>query len=72
MTAQHYSIDMAMAVLISSLVWFNLDWVYPARNKIGLSDREFSDRRGAFVWFLTILIMLVLALLAYIIIGGGA
>ena len=73
MTKQHYAVDMFLAVVVTSLVWMQLDWICPANKPLRPrhpADRP--DRRGPLQWLLICLIFIVLVSLGVIIVGGGA
>ena len=73
LTRQHYSVDMFLASAVTALTWRACEGVYPrcarlAPRKPGAPP----DPRGLLQWALTAAVFLVLAILALIIIGGGA
>ena len=73
MTKQHYAVDMFLAVVVTSLVWMQLDWVCPASRPLHpRHPADPPDKRGPLQWLLTCLIFIVLVSLGVIIIGGGA
>lgn len=68
-TLQHYSVDMFLAIVVATLVWHWAAWAYDGRAWRPRHKTEPPDQRQ---WALTALILGVLAILAYIIIAGGA
>ena len=77
LTAQHYAVDMFLAVVVTGLVWHSpvCEWVYPAGAASRLRRRAEGsppDPRGPLQWLLTALVFAVIAVLAVIIIIGGA
>lgn len=68
-TKQHYSVDMFLAVAVTALVWNWTIWAYDSRAWRKRHSDETSDPKQ---WGLTGLILLVLAIVSYIIIAGGA
>jgi DNA mismatch repair protein MutS2 len=74
LTAQHYSVDMFLAAAVTALTWRAVEGVYPA-GASRLRPRERGappDAKGALQWALTGAVFAVLAVLALIIIVGGA
>lgn len=73
MTKQHYAVDMFLAVVVSYLVWQQLDWICPANKPLpSRHPSDPPDKRGALQWTFIVLIFVVLVSLGIIIIGGGA
>ncbi len=73
MTHQHYAVDMFLAVVVTSLVWMQLDWICPACKPLPpRHPADPPDRRGPVQWLFIALIFIVLISLGVIIIGGGA
>lgn len=72
-TQQHYAVDMFLAVVVTSLVWMQLDCLCPDRYRLPQRQPAYPpDRRGPLQWLFTLLIFAVLMSLIIIIIGGGA
>ena len=63
------SVDMFLAIVVAALVWHWAAWAYDGRAWRPRHKTEPPDQRQ---WALTALILGVLAILAYIIIAGGA
>lgn len=63
------SVDMFLAIVVAALVWHWAAWAYDGRAWRPRHKTEPPDQRQ---WGLTALILGVLAILAYIIIAGGA
>ncbi|DBA96869.1 hypothetical protein WJX82_005400 [Trebouxia sp. C0006] len=73
MTHQHYAVDMFLAVVVTSLVWMQLDWICPACKPLPpRHPADPPDRRGPLQWLFIALIFIVLVSLGVIVIGGGA
>lgn len=73
MTKQHYAVDMFLAVVVTGLVWMQLDFICPARHRIPKRHpADPPDKRGPLQWLFIVLILAVLLSLFVIIIGGGA
>jgi DNA mismatch repair protein MutS2 len=73
LTQQHYSVDMFLASVVTALTWRACEGVYPRQAK--LAPREPGtppDPKGRLQWALTAAVFVVLAVLALIIIVGGA
>ena len=73
LTQQHYSVDMFLASAVTALTWRACEHVYPRQAR--LAPRKAGappDPRGRLQWALTAAVFLVLAVLALIIIVGGA
>lgn len=74
LTHQHYAVDMFLATAVTWLVWIATESIYPPaisrllRRPAGLP----ADKKGTLQWILTGAVFAVLALLACIIIVGGA
>ena len=74
LTAQHYSVDMFLAAVVTALTWRAVEGVYPAAAS-RLPPRppgQRPDAKGKLQWGLTAAVFLVLATLGVIIIIGGA
>lgn len=73
MTKQHYAVDMFLAVVVTSLVWMQLDWICPASRPLHpRHPADLPDKRGPLQWLFICLIFIVLVSLGVIIVGGGA
>jgi hypothetical protein len=73
LTAQHYSVDMFLAAVVTALTWRACEHVYPAAARLRpRAPGAPPDARGALQWGLTAAVFAVLAVLALIIIVGGA
>ncbi|KAL3155537.1 hypothetical protein ABBQ38_011089 [Trebouxia sp. C0009 RCD-2024] len=73
MTKQHYAVDMFLAVVVTSLVWMQLDWICPASKPLyPRHPADPPDKRGPLQWLLICLIFIALVSVGVIIIGGGA
>ena len=73
MTKQHYAVDMFLAVVVTCLVWMQLDGICPASKPLPRRHpADPPDHRGPVQWLFIALIFVVLVSLGVIIIGGGA
>ncbi len=73
LTVQHYSVDMFLAAVVTALTWRACEGVYPAAARLlPRAPGAPPDPRGALQWGLTAAVFAVLAVLALIIIVGGA
>lgn len=43
-TQQHYSVDMFLGVVVTCLVWNNLEWIYPPSRKLNLENIRTGHR----------------------------
>ena len=73
MTQQHYAVDMFLAVVVTGLVWLQLDFLCPAKRVLPQRHpADPPDKRGPLQWLLIGMILVVLLSLFIIIVGGGA
>ena len=73
MTQQHYAVDMFLAVVVTGLVWKQLDFLCPAKRFLPQRHpADPPDKRGLMQWLFIGLIFVVLLSLFIIIVGGGA
>ena len=73
LTQQHYSVDMFLASVVTALTWRACESVYPRQARLAprLPGTP-PDPKGRLQWALTAAVFVVLAVLALIIIVGGA
>jgi DNA mismatch repair protein MutS2 len=73
LTHQHYSVDMFLASAVTALCWRACEGVYPRQARlVPRKPGAPPDAKGVLQWALTAAVFLVLAILALIIIVGGA